>query len=335
MTEPHDPHGEPPQPSREEALAHLDERLAWARADIEQRDRLTRRAEHTRRHLVLLTARVGKLQMRTESERRDVDDVTGPTVVALLEQLFGDLEARQDKEIQEWLAARLKLEQAQAELAATQADLMAIEQRLAADADPRDRYVALLEEKTRWLERHTHEEDTRLMHLAEREGVLRDTLRELEEAHFAGGVAKAALTGLLHALSKAQALGRLDMVGLASSFGKFSHLDDAQRHASAANRALSRFQMELEDVQARHQATLRMEITGSTSFADAFLDDLVSDWVVQCRIDRSHTSAGIARTRVNRTLTFLVTQLHELRIELRGVHKEQKTLREDGERDPQ
>ena len=86
MTEPHDPHGEPP-PSREEGLAHLDERLAWARADIEQRDRLTQRAEHTRRHLVMLTARVGKLQTRTESERRDVDDVTGPTVVALLEQL--------------------------------------------------------------------------------------------------------------------------------------------------------------------------------------------------------------------------------------------------------
>ena len=104
---------------------------------------------------------------------------------------------------------------------------------------------------------------------------------------------------------------------MASSFGKFSHLDDAHRHASSANRALSRFQMELADVQSRHEADLSMAINGIATFADFFLDDLVSDWIVQCRIDRSHSSASIARTRVSRTLRELTKRRFEISYELK------------------
>ena len=304
----------------------LEERLARARAAVAERDRLQARLEHTRKHQAVVAARMKRLQERADREREDVETYANPTLSALFEQVFGDLEARHEKERQEWVAAHLKLEQAKAELAATQADAQALERRLAADADPRPEYHRLLELKDQLLEQGLVAHREQHLHLAERVGVLEDALRELDEAEWAGHVARAALTGLLHCLSKAQALGRLDMVGLASSLGKISHIDEAHRHASAANRALSRFQMELADVHHRHEARLEMQIGHLATFADAFLDDLVSDWVVQCRIERSHSSAGIARTRVNRTLRQIVERRLEVARELADVRERREGL---------
>ena len=161
--------------------------------------------------------------------------------------------------------------------------------------------------------------------------MLTDFLRELDEALWAGEVARAAIAGLLDCLSKAQALGKLDMLGLASNWVKFEHIDSAQRHASLANRALSRFQMELGDVQARHHAELTVEISSLATFADYFLDDMISDWVVQCRIDKSHRSAGIARTRISRCLRALGQRRHEVVSELRLIEERQARLRGETE----
>ena len=298
-------------------LKELDASLRDVRAAVAERERLVARLEFTRRHQAELHARVSRLTDRVERERYDVDIMAGATLSSLMEQLFGDLPARQDKERREWFAAQMKLEQAHAELEATRAGALAIERRIATDQDPADKYTRLLEEKDLWLAKHEASSKAHAIHQAEQIGLLKDLARELEEALWAGQLAKAALTGVLHALSKAQAVGRLDMIGLASSWGKFTHLDDAHRHASAANRALSRFQMELADVQARHQADLSMAINGISTFTDFFMDDLVSDWVVQCRIDRSHSSASIARTRVNRTLRYLVQRQFAVAAELR------------------
>jgi hypothetical protein len=307
--------GQPTQddPERE----RLEQHLAWAREEVAEHERLTHRLETARRHLAAVAARCGHLRERVEREQLDVADIEGLSFARLLETFFGDLQARHDKELTEWLAARLKLEEGEAEARAVEAEVTALTGRLASSADPRERYHRLLAEKSRLLASAGVDPHDRCAHLAERQQVVRAALREFEEALWAGQVARGCLTGVLHALSKAQALGRLDLIGLSSNWVKYVHLDDAQRHASAANRALSRFQMELADVQARHDAHLTFEIGQLATFADYFFDDFVSDWVVQRRIDRSHHSASIARTRVNRTLRFLARRSHELEAELK------------------
>lgn len=312
-------------------LGDLDRRLAWVRADLAQYERVGRQLESSRRQLAALRGNMSKLKDRVAAERRDVDDVEGLTFTGLMARLLDDIEARRDKETREWLAAKARLEQVQSEHSATEAQEQLLSRRLASLSDPRPRYIELLAAKTRLLAEQPAEaadEVAALLHSAERHGVLTDFLRELDEALWAGQVAKAALAGLHDCLAKAQALGKLDMLGLASNWVKFEHIDGAQRHASSANRALSRFSMELTDVQARHHAELTLEISHLATFADYFLDDMISDWVVQCRIDKSHRSAGIARTRVSRTLRTLEGRRHEVLAELAAIEKRQGRLRE-------
>jgi len=315
-------------------LEDLDRRLAWARADLSQYERVGQQLESTRRLLVALHGRMAKLKQRVARERRDVDDVEGLTFTGLMARLFDDIDARRDKETREWLAASLRLEQSESEHGAATAQEQLFSRRLDSLPDPHPQYVELLAAKTRLLaEQPAEAVDTlaALLHSAERHGVLTDFLRELDEALWAGQVAKAALAGLHDCLAKAQALGKLDMLGLASNWVKFEHITGAQRHASSANRALSRFSMELADVQSRHHAELTLEISHLATFADYFLDDMISDWVVQCRIDKSHRSAGIARTRVSRTLRTLSHRRHEVLVELRLIEARQERLRGQGD----
>lgn len=314
-----------------DALGDLDQRLAWTRADLAQYERVGTQLESSRRQLAALRALIGKHEQRVARERQDVEDVEGLTFTALLSWMLEDVEARRDKETQDWLAATLRLEQAQSEHSACTTQEKALTRRLDSLPDPRPQYIELLAAKTRLLAEHPAERNVALMHTAERHGVLTDFLRELDEALWAGEVARAAIAGLLDCLSKAQALGKLDMLGLASNWVKYEHIDSAQRHSSAANRALSRFQMELADVQARHHAELTLDISSLATFADYFLDDMISDWVVQCRIDKSHRSAGIARTRIGRTLRKLEGRRHEVQSELRLIEERQTRLREDGD----
>ncbi|MFT7462843.1 MAG: hypothetical protein ACI9EF_001185 [Pseudohongiellaceae bacterium] len=312
------------------ALDNLDRRLAWLRADLAQYERVSGQLESSRRLLAEIHGKITKLKCRVAAERQDVDDIEGLTFTGLMARLLDNLDACRDKETLEWLAAKARLEQVESEHAAVTANVQLLGRRLDSLADPRAPYIELLGAKTRLLAEHPAEavdQLSALMHTAERHGVLTDFLRELDEALWAGQVAKAALAGLHDCLAKAQALGKLDMLGLASNWVKFEHLNGAQRHASSANRALSRFAMELTDVQARHHAELTLEVSQLATFADYFLDDMISDWVVQCRIDKSHRSAGIARTRVSRTLRALGHRRHEIVVELRLIEERQVRLR--------
>jgi len=315
-------------------LVDLDRRLAWTRADLSQYERVGQQLESSRRLLAALQGRMSKLKQRVAKERRDVDDVEGLTFAGVMARLLDDIDARRDKEIREWLAAKVRLDQIESEHAAATAQEQLLSRRLDSLADPRPRYIELLAAKTRLLAEPSStavDDVAALLHTAERHGVLTDFLRELDEALWAGQVAKAALAGLHDCLSKAQALGKLDMLGLASNWVKFEHIGGAQRHASSANRALSRFSMELTDVQSRHHAELTLEISHLATFADYFIDDMISDWVVQCRIDKSHRSAGIARTRVSRTLRTLNHRRHEVLAELRLIEERQVRLRGQGQ----
>jgi len=297
----------------------LEERLCAVRAALAEHERSRQRLEHARRQAAALHARIARLATSAAREQHDVEALAGLSLTALLERCFGDLAGRRREELLESLGAQLRLDQARADRRATEADIAALEQRLARQGDPRDEYLALLAEKDRRLAQDPTDERALADHLVEREGLLRDALRELDEAEWAGQVAKGAITGLLHALTAAQALGRLDLVGMASSWGKLGPLEDAHRHASAAQRALSRFQRELADVDSRHDARLEVRFGALERFADAIVDDLLSDWIVLCRIERSHTSAGIANARVQRSLRGLVQRRALMAQELENV----------------
>ncbi|GJM21518.1 MAG: hypothetical protein DHS20C15_14330 [Planctomycetota bacterium] len=310
-----------------EGLARLDAQLDVVRSDLHCARRDSALLETLRRRLAELHARL-KTRLASEArEHADVLELEGTTLTALIERLFGDSDARLERERSEWITARLRREQIEEELAVTQEQERALAARVASQGDARERYRRLLAIKSNWLHENRSKQAERVIHLTERQAALVETVREFDEVVWAGEVAKGALSGLLHALSRAQALSAVDPLGITAVWGHQRHFEDAHRHASSANRALSRFRLELRDVRSHHGETV---ITAVDGFDAELYDEIVDDWVISPRVDRSHAKVSITRTRLSRALRALLLKRRDLRRELELV-RGRRTRLESGE----
>lgn len=110
---------------------------------------------------------------------------------------------------------------------------------------------------------------------------------EINEAIDAADEALEHLYAAADALDSAGSWGLLDMLGggFLSTAVKHSRMSDAQDEIEAAKYALRGFARELADVDG--SAGLNVEVDGFLQFADFFFDGIVSDWLVQSKIDKA------------------------------------------------
>ena len=86
--------------------------------------------------------------------------------------------------------------------------------------------------------------------------------------------------------------------GLLATMAKHSQIDAARRQAQIAQLELRRFQEELADADQRLHVSLK-DIGGLTVFADYFIDGLITDWVVQSKIQNALAACSSAINTVN------------------------------------
>lgn len=122
--------------------------------------------------------------------------------------------------------------------------------------------------------------------------------KELREAKQAGQEALNCLNSAMNALNSAGNWGIADILGggMLSTFVKHSKMNDAERLVQQARSALKRFQKELMDVET--VAEFHIETGDFLSFADYFFDGIVTDWLVQSRINDARKQVENARQKV-------------------------------------
>lgn len=128
---------------------------------------------------------------------------------------------------------------------------------------------------------------------------------ERNEAIEAGEKAKSSLIKALHALNSAKGWGVVDIFGggLISSLAKQSKMDDASQYIEEAKADLIAFNDELEDIQAYADIDLNTE--DFWGFADWFYDGLLSDWIMQDRINEARSQVKDAIDKVDDILSRL------------------------------
>jgi hypothetical protein len=140
---------------------------------------------------------------------------------------------------------------------------------------------------------------------------------EVEEAYKAGLQALELVRHTENNLLEAQKWGQRDMWGGRNPFsGKLKHdaLDNARHMASKSQHALIRFGNELRDVYSNLKLRFNMDIEEFRRFTDLFFDNLITDWMVQQKINTSLTNFSATRREVES----LIYQLDQER----GVIKE-------------
>ena len=111
--------------------------------------------------------------------------------------------------------------------------------------------------------------------------------RELDDTVEAADYALKCLRQAKSELKVASNLGLWDMLGggMFVTFAKRNKMRKAQDAMNEAKRALSRFSTELSNVDRRY--ALNLDLDGFLGFADYFFDGVVSDFLVQNKIDQA------------------------------------------------
>lgn len=284
----------------------LDAKLGEARDRARRKQKKERSLERIEKQADSLRRSIPELRAVLDRERRDVEKLTGLSLVNLFHTMLRSKEEQLELERQQALEAALRLQEAESRSAELEREREELVQALAMLAAADLEHEALLQEKAKRLAVDCDQAAARLDQFNTAIRDKESLLVELREAILAGDAALAPLRRAEESLDKAKGWGTWDMLGGGgfSTYIKHSHVDDARTEVRRAQRALSAFQQELADV-GRH-SEIRIDIGGMLSFADYFFDGLIVDWVVQGKISQSleqvttvrkQTGAAVVRLR--------------------------------------
>ena len=191
-----------------------------------------------------------------------------------------------EKERQEFLAAKLKHENCLNEIEKWEIEIQRIKAAIQSLGDPVTTYKIILQTKTDKLKLTSDSNFTQF------EQQLEFQLKQKTELNEAIEAGETALKGLRYAiqeLRKAKNWGIYDMVGggLLATAVKHSKIDEAKILIQNVQVWLKIFKRELTDVKVLRNNELTVQLNSFTTFADYFFDNLIFDWVVQEKINRS------------------------------------------------
>lgn len=124
--------------------------------------------------------------------------------------------------------------------------------------------------------------------------------KEIKEAIDAADSALYYLRKAEDALNSAGNWGLADMFGggLITTFVKHSKMDEAEQSIEQARNALQSFSKELRDID-QHMDTY-IQVDEFLRFADYFFDNIITDWMVQSKIETAKTQVQQVSGQVSR-----------------------------------
>lgn len=133
---------------------------------------------------------------------------------------------------------------------------------------------------------------------------LYDPEKERREAIMAGEKALQSLHRARKSLNVAGGWGLADLVGGGFLTGmlKHSNLEDAQRHIEQAKKDVRDFDRELSDIHDRTLSDLSVDVGGLMTMADLFFDGVLTDLLVQDRIQKAKKQVDYAIDQIQRAL---------------------------------
>ncbi|WP_221567982.1 hypothetical protein [Alkalihalobacillus sp. TS-13] len=307
-------------------VEELNEQLIDIKGELRKKQKWEKQLADYKQELSDTKDKIDALQEKLATEQSDVDQLEGFSVTKWLLTMKGAVAERLDKEKQEVAAVQLKLEEATRSKNEIDEAINELNKRLERLRNIEVDYHDILTKKEMHIKAHQLPSSIQLDKLTELEGDMKAFLNELEDAISAGNAVNQALENAIEYLEKAKGWGTLDMFGggVISGAIKHNHIDQATEYIHQAQTRMRQFQKELADI--NDEVDMHIDIPGLLKFADFFFDGLISDWMVQGRINDSMQQTKTQYRKISSLLFGLKEQAELKRHELGRIKGERKSL---------
>jgi len=300
-------------------LNELRERIAQRRDDLAVYESLCRQEEDCKRE-------VDTRMTQWAKEERDVEKLEKLTWSSIMASLRGNKDEDLDREKREAYAARLRLQEAERQLAEIRSEIRIRQDRLSMSADCERKYQALLLEKAEEARKQNPVLAEKLTEIEARELGLTSRRKELREALVAGQQALVHIHAAMDDLHSAGNWGTWDILGggLIADAMKYSAMDEAQKNMELVQSDLRRYKAELADV--AHTAAFDLQPGGFLQFADFFWDNIFTDFAVRDKIYQSQDQMQELKIQVSRIQNGLEQELKETEQGLAALQDEKNKI---------
>lgn len=271
---------------------------------------------------------VTKLENHQFKEFEDLQKLEGNSLKSVFYKVLGNKEQQLEKERQEHLQASMKYEAAKKSLDLLSYERGVLEKKLT-DADILKSKIELLKKKRAGeIMASGSLAGQRMLEIVTENDAHRHLQNEIDEALSVGSRASDLLGQIVNNLRQASNWGQWDMSGRrrTSSYTKHSYIDRAKSLSHSAHNVLRQFEMELRDVYRQQNYGLDVEIASFSRFTDIFFDNLISDWVIQQKIQNSLSSVVAVRDKVNRLMGSLQADDNKILDDLARLESEYEAL---------
>lgn len=303
----------------EKELKMLREQIAQWREDQSVLKSLYRQEESCKRKAEESTTQWAK-------EERDVEKLEKVTWSSILASLRGNKEEEIDREKREAYTARLRMQEAERQLAEIRGEIRMRQDRIRVYETCEQRYQDVLREKAAAVREENPVLAEKLAELEQRELGLASRNKELEEAVAAGRQTLDHIQAALDDLDNAEGWSTWDIMGGGLIFDvmKYSSMDEAQKKIEWIQSDLRRYQAELADV--AQTAAFDLQPDGLLQFADFFWDNIFTDFAVRDHIYHSQSQMQTLKEQVSRIQTGLERELDETDRGLKALQEEKNEL---------
>ncbi len=293
------------------------EQLMEVKEQVHQLDRTERRWKDLRQRIKDTERQIIRLELKLEAEKADVDKLTGMSFTNLFYTILRSKDEQLELERQQALAAAMRLQEAQEELADCKTELRLVGDDITELRNAKLEYERLVAEREAGLRNSTELSGK----LAEMEDQIADQkllVKEINEAWSAGKRVLQALHDASSSLESAESWGNWDLWlngGLLTTYVKHGHVDGAKQFIHKANHLMHNFRDELADL--KRTAHIEVDISGTLRMADYVFDGFITDWIVQGRIKNSQEQVLRAIREIRPIVNQLQTDHSEAELKLK------------------
>ncbi|MDH3649445.1 MAG: hypothetical protein OEQ53_07160 [Saprospiraceae bacterium] len=292
-------------------------------------------AQRVARHLSQLTSQIesaynelDRLQKQLEKEFKDIEKLEKLSVKGLFHTVLGSKDKQIEKERQEYLQASLKFDEAKksAELMEYEKDIL---EKKTTDLGGLDaKLKQLIKQREKMLISGNSIVGKQILEILLQIDNQASLKQHLEDSIQVGHQVTDILNKMVRHLRSAKNWGQWDMTGRqrGASYMKHSAIDKARDLSYQAKHLLIRFQDDLRHSYGDRSVDLHIHFDTFTRFTDIFFDNLISDWIVQQKIQNALSNVLTVKDRVTRIMQSLQVDIDQSQEKVSDLENQRRAL---------
>ena len=305
----------------------LESKLDRVYTDVHRLRIAKKRLEHLNDLTEGLELKKEDLQDCMQAEHQDVIQLEQQSIKNLFTSILGQRSKALEIEQQEYLQAVLRFRSVSEELELALYEQSVLEnqvQKLPELEKELSRLLKLTEQKLQVLNPEVSQKIKDFNSIID---LKKSRIIEIKEALKIGEELKLQIDKILKDLHNVRNFGSRGLFfgkGKYSSFKKKSYIDKSQKKAIKINALLEKFEFELEDIYKEFDSNFHID--EFEYFIDSFYDHLITDWILQQKLNSAIACTISVSTKVNRLLVMVEAEMQAELTEINRLSQEKKQM---------